>query len=187
MKIYCDFDNVFINSDKRVVEIINQKYGLKKTVNDIYDWGYRSILPSLTKQDVEDIYNLPEFYQKEYIFDNAIDFLKNRKFTFCTIGQEPNIKHKMNLAKDVFGRECSFLCSDDFDFDKSSWDMSGGIQIDDCVKNLLNTNAKYKILFKNFNHHTWQNVPANTEIYVVNTWKEVKNIINCLEVFPFVY
>lgn len=181
MKIYCDFDNTFIDSDRIVVNIINNLYGVDKSVKDIKDWGYRSIYPGITDKQVEDIYNTPGLYQREYIFDNALEFLSNKDFIFCTIGQKPNIEEKIKFSKEVFGFEPEILHSNSPTYDKSLWDMSYGIQIDDNIKNLINTNAKYKILFKNFNNYSWQIIPPNAEIYTANTWDDIAKIIEYLE------
>ena len=53
MKVFCDFDNTLVMSDRTIIDMINKKYKINKTENDIHDWGYRSILENIKKEEVE--------------------------------------------------------------------------------------------------------------------------------------
>ena len=72
MKVFCDFDNTLVMSDRRIIDMINKKYKINKTENDIHDWGYRSILENITKEEVESM------YESDYFFDN-VKFFENSK------------------------------------------------------------------------------------------------------------
>ena len=41
--VYVDFDNTIVESNQRVIEILNERYGLSKTEDDLVDYGYKSI------------------------------------------------------------------------------------------------------------------------------------------------
>ena len=61
--------------------------------------------------------------------------------------------------------------------DKKRFDMAGAIQIGDTWQELEQTNASIKILFKDYHDYSWQQVPPNAEVYIVDTWKEISDII----------
>ena len=43
--IYVDFDNTMVESNQRIIELLNERYGLSKTEADLLDYGYQSIAP----------------------------------------------------------------------------------------------------------------------------------------------
>ena len=53
--IFLDVDDVLLNSSAAVVAILNQRYGINKTLDDLVDWGYKSIYRNLTKEQVSEI------------------------------------------------------------------------------------------------------------------------------------
>ena len=56
--------------------------------------------------------------------------------------------------------------------------MQGGIQIDDNIRSIENTNAAIKILLKNEHDFPWNNLKPNIDnLYVVQNWKEVYQIL----------
>ena len=77
-----------------------------------------------------------------------------------------------------YGNYIDFYGSTDKSCDKSFVDMSGGIFIDDNVDCLRTSNAKVKILIKNNVDTKWNEIKPNEEIYVVNTWDEILEIID---------
>lgn len=181
MKIFCDFDDTLVKSSKRVVEMINLQFGTSKSESDVVDWGYKSIYKNITRQEVYNIFDSERFFDNLDVFDGAIEFLSGHTVEFCTIGSHKNLNMKVDYLNMNYPNE--FIFSGHTCGDKSSIDMSGGVQIDDKVSNLENTNAKIKILFKNFNNFVWQKPPTNSNIYMANTWKEIKEIVDFLEVF----
>jgi hypothetical protein len=179
VKIFCDFDDTFARSSKRIVEMMNEDYNLNKTEDDVHDWPYRSIYRNMTEERVVELYEDDRMFECLELFDDAIETLYLHEVHFCTAGTLLNLKKKKLYLDKVMNQP--FWYAPVPNGDKSIYDMSDAIQIDDRVDNLLHTNAKVKILFKNHKNHTWQNVPANSGIYVVNTWEEIKQIIKFLE------
>ena len=53
--IFLDVDDVLLDSSVAVIAILNQRYGLNKTLDDLVDWGYKSIFRNLSKEQVSDI------------------------------------------------------------------------------------------------------------------------------------
>ena len=37
--VYVDFDNTIVESNQKVIEILNDKYGLNKSEDDLEDYG----------------------------------------------------------------------------------------------------------------------------------------------------
>ena len=60
--IFLDVDDILLDSSAAVVAILNQRYGLNKTLDDLFDWGYKSIYRNLTKEQVNEIYESEEFW-----------------------------------------------------------------------------------------------------------------------------
>ena len=48
--IYIDFDNTIVESNKKIIELLNKEYGLSKTESDLIDYNYNSIAP-ITRQE----------------------------------------------------------------------------------------------------------------------------------------
>lgn len=180
MKIFVDFDDTLAKSSDVVVEYLNQRYGLNKTTRDIHDWCYRSICKQMTPVLVEAIYSGDYFWNNIQLFDGATDTLAKHDIYLCTCGSDANLKRKSAFLKEhgLSYKEAFVKTSDgNSGKDKCMYDMAGAIQIDDRVDALLYTNAAVKILFKNGNNHTWQKLPAHTNILVVNTWDEIEEIV----------
>ena len=181
MKIFVDFDDTLAMSSVTVVHYLNERYGLNKTANDVHDWCYRSIYRHMTPKMVEDIYAGDYFWENVNLFHNAVDILRGHEVTICSCGCSENLRRKAQfLSESSLGYGMAFINTEGgkkSGKDKCEFDMAGAIQIDDRVDSLLYTNAAVKILFKNGNNHTWQNVPSGANIYVVDTWEEIKELL----------
>ena len=175
MKVFCDFDNTLVMSDRTIIDMINKKYKINKTENNIHDWGYRSILENITKEEVESMYESDYFFDNVKFFENSKRILSNYDFSICTAGSKVNLEKKFIFMKKNFEKDFGFFGGNSNN--KGNIDMKNCIQIDDRVDCLLSTNSKYKILFKNYNNYTWQTIPSNSEIYVANSWNDVENLI----------
>lgn len=181
MKIFVDFDDTLAMSSVTVVQYLNERYGLNKAVNDVHDWCYRSIYRHMTPKMVEDIYAGDYFWENVNLFHNAVDILRGHEVTICSCGCSENLRRKAQfLSERSLGYGMAFISTEGgkkSGKDKCEFDMAGAIQIDDRVDSLIYTNAAVKILFKNGNNHTWQNVPSGANIYVVDTWEEIKELL----------
>lgn len=182
MHIFCDFDNTLTKTDERVVDILNKRFGMNKTVDDITDWNYKSLHPEITKELIREIYSSEEIFEGLTVFDGALKVLnKFQDITFCSIGDEKNLKMKEKFLHEHIPFSHEFIGVDRYEGTKGCVDMSGGVQIDDCVKQLMATNSKYKILFKDYHDYPWQKIGVNSYIYVTNSWKEIGDVIKFLE------
>ena len=59
--IYLDFDNTIVESNKKIIEILNNKYNLSKTEDDMNDYEFHSIYPISEKEKL-DMFESDEFY-----------------------------------------------------------------------------------------------------------------------------
>ena len=59
--IYLDFDNTIVESNKRVIEILNSRYHTSKTEADIKDYQFSGI-HSISEKEKLDIFESDEFY-----------------------------------------------------------------------------------------------------------------------------
>ena len=180
MKIFVDFDDTLAKSSEVVVEYLNQRYGLNKTIEDVHDWCYRSVYKQMTPTLVEAIYSGDYFWNNIRLFDKAVGVLAEHEVYLCTCGSDANLGRKSAFLKErrLPYKEAFVKTADGkFGKDKCMYDMAGAIQIDDRVDALLYTNAAVKILFKNGNDYTWQKLPKHTNILVVNTWDEIEEIV----------
>ena len=201
-KIFWDVDDVILNTSEALIEIINKKYripqGLEpKTVDDQKSWGYKSILRSFTEGQLFEILESDEFWKKVRInkdFKMLLDtgLLDNYDNVLVTKGTLTNLSLKIGYLKSH-----GLNCNRDFTYDpivieagesatdKSAIDMRGSIQIDDNITNLINTNARIKILIKNnhdtvfnnsFGHYT-DKIDPDDIFYEVNTISEIEEIL----------
>lgn len=181
MKIFVDFDDTLAMSNATVVNYLNEKYGLSKTVNDVHDWCYRSVYRHMTPKMVEDVYAGDYFWNNVALFRDAVDILRGHDVTVCSCGCSENLRRKAQfISESALGYGIAFIDTQGgrkSGRDKCEFDMAGAVQIDDRVDSLLYTNAAVKILFKNGNSHTWQKIPAGADIYVVDTWQEIEELL----------
>lgn len=190
--LYIDADDTIMFSSVAVIDILNEKYNItpKKTIDDLKDWGYRSIYGRLSKEEKDAIYESDEFYDKVKIDPDFLNFYKaNHKFfdfVIVTKGTAINIKKKQKFLKSVLGNGFDYIgMSIDVNetdlskkFDKSSVNMKHGIQIDDRTDALAKTNAPIKILYRHNTDMTWnRDYDGINNLYAANTWKEIIEIL----------
>lgn len=192
--LYLDVDDTIIKSSEAVIKILNKKYNITppKSVNDMKDWGYRSIYKNITRCEVEEIYGSDEFFnivEFDQDFLNFYNLNKNKiEITICTKGTKDNIEKKEKFIKNALGEGVNYIgmqfkLDEDGnnieDYRKSTINMKHGIQIDDRTDALRDTNANIKILINNDRLLTWnQNYENINNLYVVRNWHEISQIIS---------
>ena len=103
-KIVLDFDDTLVKSSEQIIQMLNQKYNLNKTIKDLKDWGYSSIYPQITSQEVTELYADKEFF-KNISWNNGVKqflskFKKDYNFIICSKGSKQNLyfKHLFLIA-----------------------------------------------------------------------------------------
>ena len=191
--LYIDVDDTILKSSEAVIKILNKKYDINpsKSINDMKDWGYRSIYKNITDDEVEKIYESDEFFNIVEFDQSFLDFYKTNKnkidIVICTKGTKINIEKKENLVKKVLGEDITYIgmqfrLDNDGnkikDYRKSIINMKHGIQIDDRTDALRDTNANIKILINNDRLRTWnQNYENINNLYVTRNWDEIGQIV----------
>lgn len=185
IKIYLDCDDTILNSSQTVINILNSRYGTNKNFEDLKDWGYRSIVKTVTGDEINEIYDSDEFWETVTFKEDFKNFYQKHKNSFrwviVTKGNTVNLEKKRSFLDNLFQDNYDFVPLNfniESGFDKSSVDMSEGIQIDDKTECLIGTSAVCKILIKNYKSVYWNKTPMHeTNIYAVNDWKEIEDIL----------
>lgn len=189
IKLFLDCDDTIINSSECIVELLNKKNGTCKTIRDLKDFNYRSIDKSLTDNAVVKIFESDEFWNSvkyNQFFIKIRDFIDTSfDVEIVSCGTALNLEKKQNYLKDLGYKFNGILINEEMNLCKKSIDMLGGIQIDDNMSSMENTNASIKILFQNNNDFTWNKPKSNIDnLYVVQTWEEIFQILEFLKKNP---
>lgn len=182
--IYVDCDDTILSSSKTVIRILNQRYGLNKTIDDMTDWFYRSIAPRVTQEEIMEIYESDEFWNDAELdegFLKVFDKLKNDfHWVVLSRGTEENLKRKKTFIEQKLHIPLIGLLSNSSEENCSTkkMDMSGCIQIDDHMGCLHKSSASVKVLFQNGRRFRWnQPEPNEDNLYAAMTWKEIGELL----------
>lgn len=160
--IYVDMDGVLIHSCQAICDMINEMQGTNFTGDEVLSWNFHEICPTLTDEDIEKLFADPIFFQHVQWINGAFEFIKRYKnrVMIITKGTKENINLKREFLKEYFDLYLDLMfCSLNLNESKGDIDMSDGLFIDDCTNNLKESNAKYKIMFKEYNDNKereWQ-------------------------------
>ena len=187
IKIFVDADDTVIESSKTVIDIINERYNIDppKSFQNLHNWNYTCIHPSMTADEVNAIYASDEFFER--VRPNA-SFVKvyekhkdNFDFFIVTKGDKPNLDKKETWFKKRFPK-MNFVgiefAPGGENFDKSIIPMKGGIQIHDRTDALVSTSASCKMLLQNGIRVSWNKPKEGANLYVVQTWEEIGQVLD---------
>ena len=179
LTVYLDFDSTIVESNKQVINILNKRYGLQKSEDDLVDYGYNSIIPITTEEKLG-IFESDDFFSGLEFKDGFMEFFNRYKdivnFIISTKGTPENLRKKEVWVRSHISADIKFVGIVNDGLSKKQVDMKDAIQVDDCTQ-ALDTNAAIKILYKDFRNYDWQQGYDNTNILVVNTWQEIEDII----------
>ncbi len=189
MRLFLDCDDTIMNSSECIINLLNKKNGTNKTIRDLKDFHYRSIDKTLTDEDVIKLFESDDFWGS---VDYNGDFLEIKDFIdsnfdveVVSCGTKLNLEKKEQKLKSLGYKFTGVLIKEDSDLCKNCVNMQDGIQIDDNMESIKNTNAAIKILFQNNNDFTWNKPKPNIDnLYVVQTWKEIFQILEFLKKNP---
>lgn len=191
--LYLDVDDTILKSSEAVIKILNKRYNIRpsKSIDNMKDWGYRSIYKYITTKEIEDIYESDDFFNRVEFDSLFLDFYNKNKnkvnIVIITKGTELNIIKKEKYIKSILGEDIEYIGMPfkyDIDgkrikdYSKTNINMKHGIQIDDRTDTLANTNANIKILINNDRIRTWnQNYENINNLYVARNWDEIEQIV----------
>lgn len=150
-KIYLDVDGVIWHSCQAICDILNGIYGTNVKGSDILSWNFKEFDKEFIDEDIEELFGNQRFFEIVKWIKGAFEFIRiyKDKIIIVTKGTKDNIYYKLtvfeSLGLDVPIISLPFTCS------KGSIDMIGGLHIDDCTNNLIESNATYKIQFLEYN------------------------------------
>lgn len=165
IKLFLDFDNVIINSDKIIYNMYRKFYGhLTNDCRGVYtrslSWDYSSDFPLLFEKNpkagadiIKSFYDMDEFFNRAKISKEDIEILQRLNDSFdiyiCTSGTQKNISKKLKWINNniPFLNNVIGLQLDPFVHGKEIINMSNSIFVDDKKTNLISSNASEKILY----------------------------------------
>lgn len=182
--IYVDCDDTILHSSETVINILNNRYNVNKSIQDLKDWHYRSIVSTVTPEEILSIYSSDEFWEQVKINEKFLEiynkFKEDIKWVIVSKGDCVNLLKKQKFIgknfKDVEFR--GLILNDSDEFNKSLVDMSDGIQIDDNINCLTYTNSPIKVILKNNKSVYWNKVYSNMDnLYAVENWELMEFLI----------
>ena len=194
--IFLDVDDILLDSSAAVVTILNQRYGLNKTLDDLFDWGYKSIYRNLTKEQVNEIYESEEFWSSVKPNEILMKALEDSEEDEQGIWRQYNWILLTKGSKESLQKKLDYLNKIPFfKRNKSKWryfglghgekkedvHMLGRIQIDDNYSFLNRTDADLKILVRNGKETRFNRPKVETEnlenLYIVDNISQVFEIL----------
>lgn len=182
LNLYIDIDNTILNTAEAFIEKYCTERGIKKDFYSLKDWEFKSIDRNIDIKEFLKYIESEEFFNEVRIYDEFLKFyVKNGdrfNFIFVTVGTKKNLELKKKFIYNCLPTiENVAYIGFEKDNQKDSIDMSDGIQIDDKYEN-LNTNARLKILQKNFIDTDYNNFKdIREDLYIVQDWKQIGEII----------
>jgi 5'(3')-deoxyribonucleotidase len=184
IKVYVDFDSSLVNSTKKLVEMLNEKFHKNEDWTKIKKYNCNDLFPEVTQQQVTDIFADELFFHGLEIFDNANEVLSAYSDMFdyiiVTIGTQSNLfwKEKWCLENLTFPFIFYGIEKDGMGKGKDVCDMSGGIIIDDHIDNIITSNADYKILYKGNYETEWNQLPVDVDAFEAKRWIQVHFLLD---------
>lgn len=185
MKIFIDIDGVLWNTAKSIVTLYNKKYGHNGKWEEALEWNFSPAIPEGTSEKIiDELFESNQIYEGNHTIDGAVEYINilNQEFDnvyFCTVGKNINNSQKLKMLKRLVPNVKVITISFPGEVlaDKSMINMAGSIFIDDHSKNLLSSNAKYKILFEPYGEKNWNIGYSGIKL---KSWKEVYDFIKTL-------
>lgn len=183
LNLYVDIDGVVLRTSEAFINHYCRENNINKTFYDLKDYNFRSIDRNIKLQDFFKYVESKDFINDVEFFEDFLKYYEKRKNDFNWIfvikGTSKFFNIKQNILEHKLGYDIEFIHISP-EQEKNIVDMTNGIQIDDFYWN-LNTNAKTKILVKNFIDTDYNFVPdIREDLYIVNDWKDIGE---CLDWF----
>ena len=183
MNIYIDFDDTITMSIENIVRIVNKRYDKNVKSIDIAKWDFSDVYPDISHKSIIDIFGEEEFFNTLHLKPNVLPVLrKYSKYNDIIIVSKVSLQamkrknewiktHLSSIGIPLQFRGVSLRRS------KGDIDMSDGIMIDDNTSFLRETNAKYKIFYKN--NRKFDELQNLDDVdYVVSDWTELDTVLN---------
>ena len=194
-KLFLDFDNTIVDTIAAVVSLYNEDYVNRDgfvAINpeDVTSWEFIECNLA-TYEEIDKYFGDKRFFQRVKLYPSAGQVLRSLShmydITIVSHGYANNLKLKEEWVKDKLFKEIfDNSCNAEFigvnwetHNDKSHVDMSNSIFVDDSIRNLETSSAKYKILYGEY--MDWNN--TNIEFIRCKNWLDLNNQICLIERF----
>ena len=194
-KLFLDFDNTIVDTVAAVVSLYNEDYVnhdgfVAIDPKDVTSWEFTECNLA-TYEEIDRYFGDKRFFQRVKLYPSAGQVLRSLShrydITIVSHGYASNLKLKEEWVKDklfkeIFDNSCNaeFIGVDwETHNDKSHVDMSNSIFVDDSIRNLETSSAKYKILYGEY--MDWNN--TNIEFIRCKNWLDLNNQICLIERF----
>lgn len=177
MRILVDMDDTIEMLVEELVKRTNRKYHQNVAVEDVTDWAIAPAFEGLTKQQILDMADEPDFWRSVEPVPGAAEALKH----FMDEGHEVYIvtatemKHVKDKMQDLLFRYFPFLSWNQVIITCHKQLIRGDVLIDDGIHNLEGGEYR-KILFTR-PYNLQYNAEANNMIRV-HTWDEIVAVID---------
>lgn len=154
--IYLDVDGVLFASCQACAEIINEMQDTDFDGSDVLDWDFKSICPTITDKDVEEMFVSDNFFQRVQWVKGALDFVRLHRDNIIIITHSAIDNFIMKrIFFDNYGLEDIPIIPIPLSVSKSVINMCSttkgkSLFIDDSTMNLLVSNANYTIQFREY-------------------------------------
>ena len=153
-KIFLDIDGVVIHSCQAMVDLLNEKYNTNLSGEDILSWNFKEVVNTLTDDEIEYLFTTDKFFEIVKPISGAIEFINKHKenVILITKGGLKNITGKKQMFE-LWGLDDIDMIGLPLHMSKRIIDMTAygkSLFIDDSTKNLIESNADYRIQFREY-------------------------------------
>lgn len=162
--LFIDIDGVIFASCDSIIQILNERYGGNFDGSDVTSWNFQCCYPNMTSEEIEDTFNDPKFFDIVKPIDGALEFMDRYrdKIILVTKANFENYAHKRKWFDDR-GFGSIPIIALPLSVSKSLVNMDSvteySIFIDDSTQNLIDSNADFRVQFREFNdqkEREWQ-------------------------------
>ena len=177
IKLFIDVDNTIIDTAGNFINKYCKDNNINKTINDLKDWCFKSIDRNIDLRKFLRYIETEEFFETIELDVNFLKFYvineDKYEWIFITKGTRKNLELKEKFLRESLPTLKNVKYIGVENEDKKNYNMKNGIQIDDNIEN-LNTNARFKILIKNYLETNYNRIQAPSDnIYEMNNWNEI--------------
>lgn len=158
-KIYLDCDGVIMATNETMCKLLNIMYDKNYNGSEVTTWNYTNLYP-ITNNEIESLFNSQYFFDNVKFTKGAKSFLTKyrKKIIIVTKGSPTNYLRKRWWFNDKGFKDIPIIPIP-IELSKNLINMKGGLFIDDCTKNLKESNASWKAQFVEYNDNKereWQ-------------------------------
>ena len=182
IKLYIDIDDTIINTAETFINKYCKENNIDKDINDLKDYRFKSIDRNIKIEEFLNYIETEEFFNTVKIDGEFLKFylehIEDYDWIFITKGTKKNLELKEKYIRERLenSEKIKYIGLHN-DLNKSIVNMKDGIQIDN-VYNELKSNARYKILIKNYIEADYNYIKdIRDDLYEMNNWKEIAESI----------